>query len=214
MSQSSTTVGAKDAPKTGRGRKTLRRLLDAAEQEFGSRGFHDTGIIHITQRAGVALGTFYVYFTSKEAVFRALVADMGLVTRHALTEAVKGARDRIEAERLGLEAYIRFVRAHKGLYRIIMEAQFVAPDAYQDYYRTFAAAYAQQLDHAAARGEISAGDNEVRVWALMGLSTFLGLRYGVWDDDADAAHAAAAAADLVSNGMVPRPKAAPRKKSK
>jgi AcrR family transcriptional regulator len=182
----------------------LRRLLDAAELEFGSRGFHETGITQITQRAGVALGTFYVYFSSKEEVFRALVADMGLVTRHALAEAVKGARDRIEAERLGLEAYIRFVRAHKGLYRIIMEAQFVAPEAYREYYRAFAAAYSQQLEQAAERGEISAGDNDVRVWALMGLSTFIGLRYGVWDDHADAAHAAAAAADLVSNGLTPR----------
>lgn len=200
----------KEAPKTARGRKTLRRLLDAAEAEFGSKGFHETGVMHITQRAGVALGTFYVYFNSKEEVFRALVADMGLVTRHALTEAVKGAPNRIEAERLGLEAYIRFVRAHKGLYRIIMEAQFVAPDAYRDYYRTFAAAYEQQLAHACARGEISPGDNEARVWALMGLSTFIGLRYGVWDDHADAAQAAAAAADLVSNGLTPRPNAGER----
>lgn len=204
MSQPSTSVPTRDAPKTARGRRTLRKLLDAAEQEFGSRGFHDTGIIHITQRAGVALGTFYVYFSSKEEVFRALVADMGLVTRHALTEAVLGARDRIEAERLGLEAYIRFVRAHKGLHRIVMEAQFVAPDAYRDYYRAFAAAYEQQLAQASARGEISSGDNEVRVWALMGLSTFIGLRFGVWDEHADAAHAAAAAADLVSNGLTPR----------
>jgi len=204
MSQPSNRVATKEEPKTARGRRTLRRLLDAAEAEFGTRGFHDAGVIHITQRAGVALGTFYVYFNSKEEVFRAVVTDMGTVTRHALTEAVKGAQNRLEAERLGLEAYIRFVRAHKGLYRIIMEAQFVAPEAYREYYRAFAAAYAQQLSHASDRGEISPGDNEVRVWALMGLSTFLGLRYGVWDDHADAAHAAAAAADLVSNGLTPR----------
>ena len=60
-----------------------------------------------------------------------------------------------------------------------MEAQFVAPEAYRDYYRTFAAAYRQQLAQAAARGEISPGqDDEVRVWALMGASSFLGIRYG------------------------------------
>jgi len=206
MSQPSNRAAAKDEPKTARGRRTLRRLLDAAEAEFGTRGFHDTGVIHITQRAGVALGTFYVYFASKEKVFRAVVADMGTVTRQALTEAVRDAHDRLEAERMGLEAYIRFVRAHKGLYRIIMEAQFVAPDAYREYYRAFAAAYVQQLAHATDRGEISPGDNEVRVWALMGLSTFIGLRYGVWDDHADAAQAAAAAADLVSNGLTPRPR--------
>jgi hypothetical protein len=38
-----------------------------------------------------------------------------------------------------------------------MEAQFVAPEAYRDYYRTFADAYRQQLAQAAKRGEISDG---------------------------------------------------------
>src|SRR5215470_4280020 len=110
MSQHSGLVTAdKAGPKTERGRRTLRRLLDAASEEFGARGFHDTAISHITQRAGVGLGTFYVYFKSKEEMFRALVADMGATTRHVLTERVAGAKDRLEAERIGIEAYIEFV---------------------------------------------------------------------------------------------------------
>ena len=44
--------------------------------EFGERGFGETSIVGITSRAGVALGTFYTYFDSKEAVFQALVRDM------------------------------------------------------------------------------------------------------------------------------------------
>src|ERR1700741_290273 len=100
-------------PKTERGRRTLRRLLDAAGGEVGVRGYHETAVSHITQRAGVGLGTFYVYFKSKEEVFRALVADMGARTRHALTESTEGARDRLEAERLGIQAYLDFRRPHK-----------------------------------------------------------------------------------------------------
>ncbi|MGD9966156.1 MAG: TetR/AcrR family transcriptional regulator [Hyphomonadaceae bacterium] len=194
-------------PKTERGRRTLRRLLDAASEEFGARGYHETAISHITQRAGVGLGTFYVYFRSKEEVFRALVADMGARTRHALTESTRGAHDRLEAERLGIQAYLDFVRSHKALYRVVMEAQFVAPEAYREYYRTFSAAYRQQLAQAVARGEISPGqDDEVRVWALMGASTFLGLRYGVWEDQTDSASIAEAASDLMINGLAPRAK--------
>ncbi|WP_395646498.1 TetR/AcrR family transcriptional regulator [Terricaulis sp.] len=194
-------------PKTERGRRTLRRLLDAAAEEFGARGYHETAISNITTRAGVGLGTFYVYFKSKEEVFRALVADMGLRTRHALSESVKDAANRLEAERLGIKAYLDFVRTHKALYRVVMEAQFVAPEAYRDYYRTFSAAYRQQLAQAAGRGEISKGqDDEVRVWALMGASTFLGLRYGIWEDEADVTSIAEAAADLMINGLAPRAK--------
>lgn len=195
------------SPKTERGRRTLRRLLDAAGEEFGARGYHETAISHITQRAGVGLGTFYVYFKSKEEVFRALVADMGALLRHALTESTRGAHDRLEAERLGIQAYLEFVRSHKALYRVVMEAQFVAPEAYRDYYNTFAAAYRQQLAQAADRGEINPGqDDEVRVWALMGASSFLGIRYGSWDDSMDSASIAEAAGDLMINGLAPRAK--------
>jgi AcrR family transcriptional regulator len=197
-------VEGKAGPKTERGRRTLRRLLDAAGEEFGARGYHETAISHITQSAGVGLGTFYVYFKSKEEVFRALVADMGARTRHALSESIRDAPNRLEAERLGIRAYLEFVRTHKSLYRIVMEAQFVAPEAYRAYYRVFSEAYRQQLAQAAARGEISAGEDEVRVWALMGASTFLGLKYGVWEEEADVAKVSEAAADLMINGLAPR----------
>ena len=194
----------KGGPKTERGRRTLRRLLDAAGEEFGARGYHETAISHITQCAGVGLGTFYVYFKSKEEVFRALVADMGVRTRHALADAVKDAPNRLDAERLGIHAFLDFVRTHKTLYRVVMEAQFVAPEAYRAYYRVFAEAYRTQLSQAAARGEISRGDDEVRVWALMGASTFLGLKFGIWEDDADVGAVSEAAADLMINGLAPR----------
>ncbi len=207
MSQhSGSEVAEKTGPKTERGRRTLRKLLDAAGEEFGARGYHETAISSITQRAGVGLGTFYVYFKSKEEVFRALVADMGARTRHALSESVKDAPNRLEAERLGIRAYLEFVRTHKSLYRVVMEAQFVAPESYAEYYRVFAEAYRQGLAQAAKRGEISEGNDDVRVWALMGASTFLGLRYGVWDDDADVGAVSQAASDLMINGLAPRPK--------
>lgn len=196
----------KAGPKTERGRRTLRRLLDAAGEEFGQRGFHETAISHITQAAGVGLGTFYVYFKSKEEVFRALVADMGARTRHALSESVKDAPNRLEAERLGIRAYLEFVRTHKSLYRVVMEAQFVAPEAYRAYYKVFSDAYGQQLSQAAKRGEISDGNTDVRVWALMGASTFLGLKFGVWEDGADVNAVSEAAADLMINGLAPRAK--------
>ena len=59
-------------PRTERGRRTQRAILDAAAAEFGEKGFHESSIVSITIRAGVALGSFYTYFESKEALFKAL----------------------------------------------------------------------------------------------------------------------------------------------
>lgn len=199
MSQDSGSLAK--APKTERGKRTLRRILDAAAEEFGERGYHEGAISGITSRAGVALGTFYVYFDSKEAVFRALVDDMGHMTRAHIAEHVKDAPDRLSAERLGLVAFIAFVRRHQALYRIVMESQFVAPDAYRRYYETFARAYRLNLEGAAERGEIVAGDSEIRAWALIGLSVFLGLRYGVWEADRPIEAVAAVAGDLIERGL-------------
>ncbi|HEX8442688.1 MAG TPA: TetR/AcrR family transcriptional regulator [Allosphingosinicella sp.] len=194
-------VPADKSPRTERGRKTLRRLLEAAASEFGERGFHEAAITGITQRAGVALGTFYTYFDGKEALFRALVRDMSQTTRAHVAEAVRGAPDRLTAERLGLEAFIGFVRRHPELYRIIEEAQFVAEDVYREHYLTFADGYSRNLAAARGRGEIAEGPDEPRAWALIGMSVFLGMRYGLWKDDLSPRQVATMAIDLVSEGL-------------
>ena len=67
-------------PRTARGRKTQRALLDAAAVEFGEKGFHEGSISGITRRAGVALGSFYTYFVSKDEIFRALVRTFSLMS--------------------------------------------------------------------------------------------------------------------------------------
>jgi len=198
-------VSADKAPRTERGRRTVRKLLEAAAQEFGQRGFHDAAITGITQRAGVALGTFYTYFESKEELFRALVRDMSQATRAHVAEAVRGAPDRLAAERTGLAAFIAFTRKHPELYRIIEEAQFVAEDVYREHYLTFVDGYREGLAAATAKGQIVEGPDELRAWALIGMSVFLGMRYGIWNEDMTPAQVADGAIDLVSEGLRSRP---------
>jgi AcrR family transcriptional regulator len=194
-------VSADKAPRTERGRRTVRKLLEAAAQEFGQRGFHEAAITGITSRAGVALGTFYTYFESKEELFRALVRDMSQATRAHVAEAVRGAPDRLAAERIGLAAFIAFTRKHKELYRIIEEAQFVAHDVYREHYLTFADAYREGLAIATVKGQIVEGPDELRAWALIGMSVFLGMRYGIWNEDMRPEQVADGAIDLVSDGL-------------
>ena len=188
-------------PKTKRGRKTREKLLHAAEAEFGERGFPDASIASITQRAGVALGTFYVYFESKEEIFRALVSYMGELTRQWIGERVAQSPDRLTAEQRGVEAFIEFVRTHRNLYRVVSMAQFVAEDAFREYYSVFASAYGENLKRAAEAGDIREGDYEVWSWALIGMTVFLGMRYADWDEERPTEEVAAAVSELVSKGM-------------
>ena len=188
-------------PRTDRGRKTLRAILDAAAIEFGERGFHETSISGITRRAGVALGSFYTYFDSKDAVFRALVRDMSDQVRDHVTPHIRAAPDQIAAERAGLASFISFVRGHKEIYRIIDEAEFVDPASFRAHYATTADRIAQRLRAAAARGEVRGDSPDVHAWAIMGMNVFLGLRYGVWDDDVPIESVADVMAGLLARGI-------------
>src|SRR5215213_1654502 len=143
------------APRTARGERTLRKILDAARDEFGERGFSDSSIVAITQRAGVALGTFYTYFDSKEAVFQALVRDMSAQVRDNVAPVLKGASDALDGERRALESFLQFARKHRDVYRIIDEAEFVEPAAYREHYETTAQRIAARLAAGRDTGGIS-----------------------------------------------------------
>jgi AcrR family transcriptional regulator len=71
---------AERVPATGRGEATRQRLLARSRAVFESRGYAGATVAEIAKRAGVAHGTFYKYFESKDDIFRALtneiVADM------------------------------------------------------------------------------------------------------------------------------------------
>ena len=172
------------APRTARGARTLRKILDAALHEFGERGFADSSIVGITTRAKVALGTFYTYFDSKEAVFRALVRDMSLQVRDTVAPSLEEAAGTLDGERRALAAFLRFVGGHKQVYRIIDEAEFADPQGFEEHYRTTAARIAARLDAGKAKGEVFAADSriasDVEAWAIMGMNVFLGLRFAVW----------------------------------
>jgi AcrR family transcriptional regulator len=57
------------------GRKTVRRLLDAASTVFASSGYQAATVEQIASEAGVARGTFYKYFTDKLDVLLALAEE-------------------------------------------------------------------------------------------------------------------------------------------
>ncbi len=192
---------ASPTPKTARGEATRRAILSAAEAVIGSRGYSDASITDITREAGVAQGTFYIYFKGKDEVFAELVVDMGRMLRAALNAATDKATDRLSAEKEGLRGFLSFVVAHPNLYRIIQEALFVNPDAYRAYFQTFADGYREALADAEAAGEIRKGDPDVRAWMLMGIAKTLGERAIVWGDDTPIDEVVNAAHDMIVNGL-------------
>lgn len=175
------------APRTARGQRTLRKILDAALEEFGEKGFSEGSIVGITSRARVALGTFYTYFDSKEAVFQELVRDMSGQVRDHVAPVLQSASGTLEAEGLALQSFLEFVVTHRQVYRIIDEAEFVDPEGFRKHYVTTAERIAARLQSGKEKGEVVKTESpiatEVEAWAIMGMNVFLGLRFGVWGED-------------------------------
>src|ERR1043166_1864284 len=129
-------------PATARGEATRGKLLEAAEAEFGGKGFHGASVSSITTRANIGQGTFYLYFRSKEEIFSVLVRELGHALRAHLAKDVAGdSRNRMQVERRGVEGFLHFTLEHTGVYRIVQEAQFVDEAAFRDYYQQLAQRY-------------------------------------------------------------------------
>jgi AcrR family transcriptional regulator len=165
-----------------RGALTRQRLLEAAEQVFAQMGYHDASIVKITDTAGVAMGTFYLYFKSKKEVFDELLRDLNRRVRHAMSEASVQGETRLEQELLGFQAFFRFTAEHPALYRIIRQAEFVSPEMLRYHYEKLSQGYVEGLRAAAERGEIGQIDPEVSAWALMAAGELIGMRWILWDE--------------------------------
>lgn len=201
VGRKATGQNASKQPRTARGAQTMRKLLDAAEAEFGERGFHDASVSGITRRAGTALGSFYTYFDTKDDVFRALVQDMSERVKTIVGGAIRPDLSPLDVESTALSAFLEFVRTHKEIYRIIDEAEFVDPASYRAHYETTASRIEARLAKGIESGEYRPDLEEAHAWAIMGMNVFLGLRYGVWTDDRSPGEVAEIARSMLERGI-------------
>ncbi len=178
------------APRTAKGERTRRALLDAAEAIFATHGYSDASIVRITERAGVGQGTFYLYFDSKLQIFEELVDDLNRRVRHAMTERATESMTRIEREREGFRGFFRFTAEHPALYRIVREAEFVSPRSLRLHYTRIVDGYIDGLESARDRGEIGDIDPTVAAWALMGVGEMIGMRWVLWGGQGEPGDAA------------------------
>lgn len=189
-------------PKTPKGVETLNNILSAAAQIIYEKGYHKANIGEITKLAGVATGTFYVYFDSKISLYKYLLLQFGHSIRRELAEKTKDCASRREVEREGFRAWLEYVRKHPYVYNIIWESLYIDRNLFTEYYETFNEAYKRGLKSAEDGGEISDIDKDVLSYALMGISNFIGLKYCIFEkSNVDLGKIADELMKLLDNGV-------------
>src|ERR1700678_1403249 len=125
---------AQDRELRAQGRETVRRLLEAGMIEFEEGGFHGVRVDDVVRRAGISHGTFYLYFSNKEDLFKALLKD----ALHDM-EIVAGDFPVVTSDATGLSVLRQWVRkffrayaAHATVIRILSQADLVPEEVFGD----------------------------------------------------------------------------------
>ena len=125
------------APRRRRKDARPSELLAAALELFVEKGFAATRLTDVAARAGVAKGTLYLYFDSKEALIRAVV-EQGLVPLFAAAEQEMGGYEGGSAELLChfLTIWQQQIGATRlaGLYKLIIAEAHNFPELAQYYH--------------------------------------------------------------------------------
>jgi AcrR family transcriptional regulator len=171
---------AEGEPRT-KGESTRQAIFRAAERVIGRHGINRASISEITREAGVALGTFYVYFESKGDLIEGLVKYINSQMRRELQRRVARTKDRREAERVGMIAFYEFLRKHREIYRVVPECEMIDREVSLWYYGKMGRGYIRGLQQGMERGEIRRLPAVFLARSLMGLIHFIGLKWIVWN---------------------------------
>ncbi len=188
------------------------QLLWAAAQVFAEKGFHHARVADIVQRAGVAQGTFYLYFPSKQAVLRALLAEFArrFLARHRQVQPHRAAD--LAAYQAQVAAFLtdlfQICWEHRGLAVVFFREGLAAdPDLWAEYraiLQTFHQQIAANLRLASDRGLIRPVEPDLAATALLGMGQAVVCDHILTaSSPPDLPRLAATVADLFFSGLRP-----------
>lgn len=169
-------------PKSQRGKVTLEKLRKAAEVVFATKGYAGTRIQDITAEAGVAVGSFYVYFRNKQGIFRYILDSISHSIRKESAIAIQGLERRYDIEKAGAKAYMNYAVKHPELFKILSESLYADPEFYKRYYETFSARYVARMQKAKEHGELKDVNLEIASYFIMGFLSYWSMKRAIFDE--------------------------------
>lgn len=187
--------------------KTRDRLLSASRELFNEQGFDDTTVAQIAERAGVAKGTFFNYFDSKEEV----ICDLELLTSLEMADPILRTPGPVvpRMKALIIEV-VNQLKYTKSLTQVIFAGMYsnekvVRSQAEQ--FRHFYGTLAPLVEQAQKQGEVTDTIPAVTI-VQMAVQTYLGV-LALWCTDEEDSHLSgqmAMAFEVFFDGIAPRSK--------
>lgn len=168
-------------------------LLNAALDEFFEKGFAAARMDDIARRAGLSKGAVYIYFDSKETLFKALIEQLAAPNIERIEQIASGSVSIEQAlDRLAAFAPLMIRQTDlPRLMKVLVGDSHTFPEIIQAYRREvlerLLSILADALKQAEARGEIELRDAALTARLLLAPIAFSGLWHAVFGKVAEAA---------------------------
>ncbi len=172
-----------------------QHILAAARDVFAKRGYHDATIDDIVAEAGVARGTFYLYFEDKRAVFSELIDRFSAKITMAIVriDPEDAARSVADQTRTNIRAIVGVCLAERALTKVLLTDVARVDSAFERKLFTFYDTVVQMLTESLRDGQALGivADGEPRVLAVLTIGALKELLYqavtlGLAEESADA----------------------------
>ena len=114
-----------------RGPERKAQILVVARKVFGRNGFHGVSMDDVAREAGVTKPILYDHFSSKEALYLALLDADSLELEERLRSALAAPTGNRERIRASFQAYFEFVDEHAEGFRLLMQETVGANDVFR-----------------------------------------------------------------------------------
>lgn len=154
--------------------KTKRKIFEASMRLFAEKGYDATSIEEITATVGVAKGTLYYHFSSKEEIFQFLVEEGVKLLKNSMqikTEKLENSLDKLRAIIL---IEIKILAKYENFMSIIL-SQIWGTDARSIMCRKYVFEYIEMVEAVVKEGierkEIKAGNSNSIASGIFGLTS-------------------------------------------
>lgn len=150
-----------------------KKLIEGGAYLFGKKGYYNTGINEITERVGIATGSFYSYFPSKERFFNGIIEDIVGELEEFLKENVGSFQYPCENILWYFFLIKEFFRGQEHKYEALRTSEFVDGKLIKRYYRILEKYFLKSIKNL----DYTLEQKEIMAKIFIGMSHYMGIEY-------------------------------------
>jgi AcrR family transcriptional regulator len=192
-------ISTKESRGARRRARTRSDLLAAARKVFVERGYHEASIVDITGAADVGVGTFYLHFRDKDAIFNTLIEEQYMHIRQRVLSEIR-QQGNIS---LAILIHVLYRQAYedRDVFRLVLTGGELLAHRFRARYM-ISLGLTRLLEDARARGILSISEEDIELQAQLIMGILLqGLIWWFEHDEPDPDAMAEQVIHLLTHGL-------------